>query len=103
LVFGLSSVLNIDHRSQLSKRRPDGSDGPGFVDAIEIAKILGRDVSTPEAVHAARKHVYDLANLKRIPSIRPTPRRMVFDPVAVRKALKNFQQDQFVCFGGSSF
>ena len=64
-----------------------------YVDAIEIAKILGRDTSTPKAVRAARKHVYNLANLKRIPCVRPTPRRMVFDPVAVRKALKDSQQE----------
>ena len=74
-------------------RPPESLDESNFVDAIEIAKMLGRDVSTPEAVRAARKHVYNLANLKRIPSVRPTPRRMVFDPVAVRKALKDSQQE----------
>lgn len=59
-----------------------------LVDAVEIADtILGRDISTPEAIRAARKHVYNLANIGRIPYTRPTPRRMMFDPVAVRKAL----------------
>jgi hypothetical protein len=67
----------------------EGREADHFVDAIEIAKLLGRDVSTPEAIRSARKHVYNLANLGRIPCSRPTPRRMLFDPNAVRKALKD--------------
>lgn len=74
------------------KEAPEESDPATFVDAIEIAgKILGYDVSTPKAIEAARKRVYNLANQGRIPCVRPTPRRMVFDPIAVRKALKESQ------------
>jgi hypothetical protein len=80
-------------RALTVRAAPEASDESGFVDAIEIAKMLGRDVSTPKAISAARKHVYNLANIGRIPCMRPSPRRMVFDPVAVRKALKESQQE----------
>lgn len=58
-----------------------------LVDAVEIAKILGRDVSTPESVRRARKHVYNLARINSIPSVRTSPRRIMFDAQAVKRKL----------------
>lgn len=73
------------------REAPEDPIADHFVDAIEIAKILGYDVSTPKATDAARKRVYNLAHQGHIPGYRPTPKRWLFDPIAVRKALKESQ------------
>lgn len=61
---------------------------PAYVDAIEIAKMLGEDVSTRENIRKAKRHVYNLAAKKLIPSIRISERNIKFDPVKVREALE---------------
>jgi hypothetical protein len=59
-----------------------------YVDALEIAKLLGRDVSTPKSIHKAKRHVYDLARRKLIPSIRISDRNVKFDLAEVKVALQ---------------
>jgi hypothetical protein len=44
-----------------------------LVGAIEVARLLGRDVSTPESARSAKHHVYDLASRHLIPSVRLAP------------------------------
>lgn len=64
---------------------------PGYVDAIEIAKMLGKDVSTPENTRKAKKHVYNLAAQKLIPSVRLGGRTIKFDKAKVKEALDSRQ------------
>lgn len=54
-------------------------------DALEVAKLLGRDVSSPEKVRAAKKHVYNLARKNLIPSVRVSERCVRFDLTQVKK------------------
>lgn len=83
-----------ERMSAMLRPAPEVFSDSHLVDATEIAStIFGDDVSTPKAIAAARKHVYNLANLGRIPYTRPTPRRLLFDPVAVRKALNDSRQE----------
>ena len=58
-----------------------------LIDAVEVAKMLGRDVSTKHSILCARKHVYNLAQQKLIPSVRLSPRRVMFNRVAIRKVI----------------
>lgn len=69
----------------LKEAEPENS---GFVDALGVAKILGLDISTPENIVKAKKHVYHLAAQKKIPSIRISDRNIKFDPVKVRQTLE---------------
>jgi hypothetical protein len=64
----------------------------GYVDAEEVARILGRDLSSPENIRKAKKYVYNLASQKLIPSIRLSERSIVFDPVKIREYLKTKEQ-----------
>lgn len=81
-----------ERMSAMLRPAPEVFNDSHLVDATEIAAtIFGDDVSTPKAIAAARKRVYNLANIGRIPYTRPTPRRMLFDPAEVRKALKDSQ------------
>lgn len=61
---------------------PDVAD---LVDATEIAKLLGEDISTERKKRAAAQKVYDLARRQLIPSVRVSPRRIRFNPHAVKK------------------
>lgn len=70
--------------------RPAGEKEPAvesLVGALEIAEICGFDTSTDKARRAARQRVYDLARQGHIPSVRVSPRRVRFDPAAVRRRL----------------
>ena len=70
--------------------RPAGESGPAIetlVDALEVAGIYGFDTSTDKARRAAKQKVYDLARRQLIPCVRVSPRRVRFDPAAVRKTL----------------
>jgi hypothetical protein len=58
-----------------------------LVDALEIAKLLGRDVSTSEKVRAAKLYVYNLARQNLIPSVRISPRRIMFNLTEVRRVI----------------
>jgi hypothetical protein len=58
-----------------------------LIDAVEVAKMLGRDVSTKHGILCARKHVYNLAQQKLLPSVRLSPRRVMFNRVAIRKVI----------------
>lgn len=58
-----------------------------LVDVLEVARILGRDLSSPEKVRAAKKHVYNLARQDLIPSVRLSERCVRFNLVQVRKVL----------------
>lgn len=60
----------------------------GLVGVLEVAKLLGRDLSSPENIVKAKKHVYNLARLKRIPSIRISQRNVKFDLAKVKEALQ---------------
>lgn len=68
--------------------KPVGEDLPEvaeLVDAVEIARLLGEDTSTEWTRRAAAQKVYDLARRKLIPSVRVSPRRIRFNPQAVKK------------------
>ena len=58
-----------------------------LIDAVEVAKMLGRDVSTPENISRAKQHVYNLARRKLIPSIRLSPRCLRFNRAEVKKVI----------------
>ena len=58
-----------------------------YGDALDVAKMLGRDLSTKESINKAKKHVYDLARKKLIPSIRISERNLKFDLAKVRQAI----------------
>lgn len=58
-----------------------------LVSAVEVAKLLGRDVSTPENVLRAKQHVYNLARQNLIPSVRVSPRCLRFDLDKVKQVL----------------
>lgn len=58
-----------------------------LVGALEVARLLGRDVSTPESVRSAKQHVYDLAGRCLIPSVRISPRCLKFDLAKVREVI----------------
>jgi hypothetical protein len=60
----------------------------GYVDALEIAKLLGRDLSSPENILKAKKHVYNLARKRLIPSVRISERSVKFDLAKVRETLE---------------
>jgi hypothetical protein len=63
------------------------TESDGLVDAVEVAKFLGRDLSSPEKVLNAKKHVYHLARINRIPSVRISERNLRFDLAKVKEAL----------------
>jgi hypothetical protein len=58
----------------------------GYVDALEIAKLLGRDLSSPQSIQRAKRHVYDLARRKLIPSVRISERNVRFVLAEVKAA-----------------
>lgn len=58
-----------------------------LVDAVEVARMLGEDVSTPAAINRAKKHVYNLARKELIPSVRVSPRCVRFDLAKVREVI----------------
>ena len=58
-----------------------------LIDAVQVAKMLGRDVSTPENTSRAKQHVYNLARRKLIPSIRLSPRCLRFNRAEVKKVI----------------
>lgn len=72
--------------------RPAGDASPPpaseLVDAAEVARLLGEDVSTVRARKRAAQKVYDLARRGLIPCVRVSPRRVRFDPAAVRRHLE---------------
>ena len=59
----------------------------GYVDALAVARLLGRDLSSPENIRKAKKHVYHLAAQNLIPSVRITERNIKFDLAKVKEAL----------------
>ena len=59
----------------------------GYVDALAVARLLGRDLSSPEKIRKAKKHVYHLAAQNLIPSVRITERNIKFDLAKVKEAL----------------
>ena len=70
----------------------DASNEPssgGLVDALEIAKLLGRDISSSEKVRAAKLYVYNLARQNLIPCVRISPRRIMFNPADIRRVIAN--------------
>jgi hypothetical protein len=67
-------------------------DSDGYVDALEVARFLGRDLSSPENILKAKRHVYNLARTNRIPSIRISERNLKFDLAKVKEALKSKEQ-----------
>jgi hypothetical protein len=90
--------LEADLRSEFAEMfRAVMGDAPrqsdGFVDALEVAKLLGRDLSSKEKVRKAKKYVYNLAAQNLIPSIRLSERSLVFDPIKVREYLKTKERN----------
>lgn len=59
----------------------------GYVGALEVAKFLGRDLSSPKNIRKAKQHVYNLAARKLIPSIRISERNIKFDLAKVKEFL----------------
>jgi hypothetical protein len=72
------------------KEAEPGSDG--YVDAEAVARLLGCDLSSPENIRKAKKHVYNLAAQKRLPSVRISERNIKFDLAQVREFLKSKEQ-----------
>lgn len=62
-------------------------DMPELVDAPEVARLMGEDLSTPRKRRAAVQKVYNLARQNLIPSVRLSPRRVRFDPEAVKRCI----------------
>lgn len=62
-------------------------ENPELVDAEEVARILGYDVSTPDNIRKSTKKVYTLASQNLIPSVRLSSRRVRFDPVKVKEVM----------------
>jgi hypothetical protein len=60
----------------------------GYVDAEAVARLLGCDLSSKENIRKAKKHVYNLAAQKLIPSVRISERNIKFDLAKVREALQ---------------
>lgn len=58
-----------------------------LVDAVEIARLLGRDLSSTENIRRAKKHVYNLARKNLIPSVRVSERCVRFDLAQVKRVL----------------
>lgn len=58
-----------------------------LVDALEVARLLGRNLSTPENILKAKRYVYDLARQRKIPSVRLGERSIKFDLAKVKEAL----------------
>jgi hypothetical protein len=59
----------------------------GLVDAVEVARFLGCDLSSPENILKAKKRVYHLARINSIPSVRVSERNLRFDLAKVKEAL----------------
>lgn len=59
-----------------------------LVDAVEIARLLGLDVSSPEKTRAATNRVYTLARQNRLPSVRISPRCIRFNLAKVKEVLE---------------
>lgn len=60
-----------------------------LIDAGEVAKRLGFDVSTENALLLSKQRVYTLARRKLIPSIRLSPRRIRFSPAAIERLIND--------------
>jgi hypothetical protein len=58
-----------------------------LVDALEIAELMGFDISTPEKQKIARQKVYYLARTDAIPSVRISQRRVKFDMDKVKQRI----------------
>ncbi len=56
-----------------------------LVGALEVAEMLGEDVSTDAKRRAAIQKVYYRARLGNIPSVRLSARRIRFDQAAVKR------------------
>ena len=63
-----------------------------YVDALEVARLLGRDLSSKQKVKNAKQYVYNLAARNLIPCIRLSERNIKFDLAKVREALKAREQ-----------
>jgi hypothetical protein len=59
-----------------------------LVGALEVARLLGRDLSTPESVRSAKQFVYSLASRRLIPSVRISHRCLKFDLAKVREIIE---------------
>jgi predicted DNA-binding transcriptional regulator AlpA len=62
-------------------------DSEELIDAVEVAKMLGRNTSTEENISRAKQHVYNLARRKFIPSVRLSPRCLRFNRAEVKKVI----------------
>ena len=60
-----------------------------LVDAIKVAEMMGKDVSDDKKARASAQTVYNLARRNIIPSVRISPRRIKFDPRAVKRWMAN--------------
>lgn len=71
--------------------KPAGETSPpsvsDLVDVMEVARLLGYDLSTERARRQSAQKVYDLARRGLIPSVRVSPRRLRFDLAAVKRSL----------------
>ncbi len=59
-----------------------------LVGALEVAKLLGRDVSTPKDARLAKQNVYNLARQRLIPSVRISRKCLRFDLTQIRKLIE---------------
>lgn len=58
-----------------------------LVDAMEVARLLGCDLSSPRAINRAKKHVYNLARRELIPSVRISPKCVRFDLAKIKQVI----------------
>ena len=59
-----------------------------YIDAVEVARLLGRDLSSPENIRKAKKHVYHLAAQNLIPCVRLSERNIKFERAKVLQAIQ---------------
>ena len=89
----LPELLSARDSTRNTARQPEE-----LVDALAVARFLGRDISTSRRAQLAKQHVYDLARRRVIPSIRITPKRLRFDLEHVREVVTH-RRSKLDCYG----
>ena len=100
LIGELERLIDQKVESKLEKRIPDMVRAVGIrdadtleheelMDASEVAKRLGFDMSNENAILLSKQRVYTLARQRLIPSVRLSPRRVRFSRAAVEQVIKD--------------
>lgn len=67
---------------------PKTNEVENLVGVLEVARLLGRNLSTPESVRSAKQFVYGLARRRLFPSVRISHRCLKFDLAKVREVIE---------------